>query len=113
MAHPLNAALTMNATHLPAAVMSGLGATLLIVATPSKRHECTAGWTAHYLIGATIAMMFVSVASASWLARPTLLPAVAFGVATVLVPFFTIQPAFGMEQRRRRHRIRPGLERKA
>lgn len=134
MAHPLNSSLTMNTTHLPAAVTIGLGATLLIdlwalllrrafgVAsldfcllgrwvlylmngkiahdkigtTPSKRHECAAGWTAHYLIGATFAVLFVSVASASWLARPTLLPAVAFGVTTVLVPFFTIQPAFGM-----------------
>jgi len=60
------------------------------------RHECGFGWTVHYLIGATFAIVFVILASPAWLARPTLLPALAFGVVTVLVPFFTIQPAFGL-----------------
>jgi hypothetical protein len=50
----------------------------------------------HYLIGATFAVLFLRVASANWLASPTLLPALAFGVTTVLVPFFTVQPAFGL-----------------
>jgi hypothetical protein len=60
-----------------------------------KPHECRVGWTTHYLIGVTLAVVFVSLVSAGWLARPTLLPALAFGVATVVMPFFTIQPAFG------------------
>jgi hypothetical protein len=42
------------------------------------------------------ALLFVLVVSDSWLARPTLLPALAFGIATVLVPFFTMQPSFGL-----------------
>jgi hypothetical protein len=67
-----------------------------IASTPSKPHECPVGWTAHYLIGATFGVLFVSLASSGWLARPTLFPALAFGVATVLVPFLTIQPAFGL-----------------
>ena len=67
-----------------------------IATTPGRPHECTVGWIAHYTIGATFALAFVSVASATWLARPTLLPALSFGIATVLVPFFTIQPAFGL-----------------
>ena len=67
-----------------------------IGATPSKRHECPVGWTVHYLIGTTLAVVFVLLASERWLARPTLFPALAFGIATVLVPFFTIQPAFGL-----------------
>jgi hypothetical protein len=66
-----------------------------ILTTPGKRHECPVGWTTHYLIGATFAVLFVTLVSVSWLERPTLLPALAFGVATVLVPFFTIQPALG------------------
>jgi hypothetical protein len=67
-----------------------------ITATPQKSHECTVGWITHYLIGVTFALLFVLLASGSWLARPTLLPALAFGIATTLVPFFTMQPSFGL-----------------
>jgi hypothetical protein len=67
-----------------------------IATASSQPHECKVGWLAHYTIGATFAVAFVSLTSSSWLARPTLLPALAFGVATVLVPFLTIQPAFGL-----------------
>jgi len=48
------------------------------------------------MIGVTFALLFVLLASSSWLARPTLLPALAFGIATTLVPFFTMQPSFGL-----------------
>jgi hypothetical protein len=67
-----------------------------IAATPQKSHECAVGWITHYMIGVTFALLFVRLASGSWLARPTLLPALAFGIATVLVPFFTMQPSFGL-----------------
>jgi hypothetical protein len=67
-----------------------------ITAAAPRRHECKVGWTAHYLIGVTFALLFVSTVSTQWLARPTLLPALGFGVATVLVPFLTMQPAFGL-----------------
>ena len=67
-----------------------------IATAASQPHECKVGWISHYTIGATFAVAFVSVAHPSWLARPTLLPALAFGVATVLVPFLTLQPAFGL-----------------
>ena len=67
-----------------------------IAATPQKAHECTIGWISHYSIGSAFALLFVLLASDNWLARPTLLPALAFGIATVLVPFFVMQPAFGL-----------------
>jgi hypothetical protein len=67
-----------------------------ITATPRKPHECTMGWITHYLIGTAFALLFVLLASGSWLAHPTLLPAVAFGIATTLVPLFTMQPSFGL-----------------
>ena len=67
-----------------------------IVAAPSKPHECKVGWTTHYFIGTGLALLFVFVASAEWLVRPTLLPALAFGVATVMLPYFTVQPALGL-----------------
>lgn len=123
----------MNARAILAAVLIGIGATLLIdlwalflrrvfgvrsldycllgrwvlhmpgtivhenigASTP-KRHECALGWSAHYLIGTAFALAFVLLMSDSWLARPTLLPALAFGAATVLVPFLTLQPSFGL-----------------
>jgi hypothetical protein len=67
-----------------------------IASAAPRRHECKVGWTAHYSIGAAFAVLFVWLTSIEWLARPTLLPALGFGVATVLVPFLTIQPAFGL-----------------
>jgi hypothetical protein len=67
-----------------------------IGAAPRKPHECAVGWTTHYLIGTALALGFVLLASGRWLERPTLLPALAFGIATTLVPFFTMQPAFGL-----------------
>ncbi len=67
-----------------------------IGAIPPKQHECAVGWTTHYLIGTTLALSFVLLVSGRWLERPTLLPALAFGIATVVVPFLTMQPAFGL-----------------
>ena len=67
-----------------------------IGAAARQPHECTVGWTTHYLIGTTFAFVFVLLASEGWLTRPTLLPALAFGIATVVVPFFTMQPSFGL-----------------
>jgi hypothetical protein len=64
--------------------------------TAAKRHECLAGWTAHYAIGVTFAFVFLQIVSAEWLANPTVVPALLFGAASVIVPFFTIQPAFGL-----------------
>ena len=67
-----------------------------IAASASKPHECMVGWAAHYSIGVAFGLTFVWIASPGWLASPTLLPALAFGVATVVVPFFTLQPALGL-----------------
>ena len=67
-----------------------------IVSTPQKSGECTAGWIAHYTIGITFAIAFVALAGSNWLQHPTLLPALVFGVVTVLAPFFIMQPLFGL-----------------
>lgn len=67
-----------------------------ISASPSRTHECRIGWTAHYSIGIAFGLLFVLLVSEAWIQRPTLLPALAFGVATVVVPFFTMQPSFGL-----------------
>jgi hypothetical protein len=67
-----------------------------IGSTPSKSAECTVGWIAHYLIGITFASAFVALVGNNWLQHPTLIPAIVFGVVTVLAPFFILQPALGL-----------------
>ena len=61
-----------------------------------KRFECTVGWIAHYVIGAVYALVLVTLVSGSLLAQPTLLPALLFGVGTVLAPFLVMHPSFGL-----------------
>lgn len=63
---------------------------------PRKQAECTVGWLAHYMIGITFAFVFVALVGRTWLRQPTLLPALIFGVVTVLAPFAIMQPAFGL-----------------
>jgi DUF2938 family protein len=67
-----------------------------INAAPPKSLECTVGRIAHYTIGAVLALVFVVLASGDWLERPTLLPALLYGVVTVVFPFFVLQPSFGL-----------------
>jgi len=67
-----------------------------IAAAPPKSFECPVGWVAHYSIGAMLALTFVALTSSAWLAQPTLLPALLWGVGTVLFPFLILQPAIGL-----------------
>ncbi|MGH8203535.1 MAG: DUF2938 domain-containing protein [Steroidobacteraceae bacterium] len=60
------------------------------------RAECAVGWIAHYAIGAVFALAFVALAPAGWLGRPTLFPALLFGLVTVQFPYLVMQPAFGL-----------------
>lgn len=67
-----------------------------ITAATQKPLECTVGWIAHYTIGVVFALVFVGFTSGDWLARPTVLPALLYGMGTVVVPFFIMQPSFGL-----------------
>jgi len=67
-----------------------------IAKTPAKSAECTIGWIAHYALGVVFALALVLVVSPAWLREPTLLPALIFGVVTVAIPFFIMQPSFGL-----------------
>jgi hypothetical protein len=67
-----------------------------ITAAPQKSFECTVGSIAHYTIGVVFALVFVVFASGDWLARPTVLPALLYGIGTVVFPFFIMQPSFGL-----------------
>src|SRR6266550_5566997 len=50
-----------------------------INAAPRKPFECAVGWIAHYSIGVVFALVFVLVFG-DWLARPTLLLALLYGI---------------------------------
>lgn len=67
-----------------------------IAAAPPMPLECTVGWIAHYTIGTVFAVVFVGLTAGNWLARPTVLPALLYGIATVIFPFFFLQPSLGL-----------------
>ncbi len=58
--------------------------------------ETLIGWAAHYGLGIAFALGLVLVAGSDWLQQPTLLPAVLAGLVTVTLPYFVMQPAFGL-----------------
>ena len=67
-----------------------------IAAASQKRAECSVGWIAHYVTGTVYAFILIAFVSTSWLVRPSLLPALLFGVGSVIVPFLVMQPLFGL-----------------
>lgn len=66
-----------------------------IAAARKKAGECALGWLVHYGIGATFGLMMAAAASPGWLADPMPLPALAFGLVTIALPFLVMQPALG------------------
>jgi hypothetical protein len=78
--------------HMPAGIFRHAS----IAAAPHKPSECAIGWIAHYLIGTVYAFVLVGFVTTSWLARPSALPAIVFGIVSVAVPFLVMQPSFGL-----------------
>lgn len=58
--------------------------------------EISLGWAAHYLTGIVFAAALIGLWGAEWLRHPTLLPALVIGIGSVVVPFFVMQPGFGV-----------------
>jgi len=67
-----------------------------IAAAPPRRFECAVGWFAHYTIGVVLALVFLALAPGDWPARPTVLPALLYGIGTVVFPLFVLQPSLGL-----------------
>ncbi len=67
-----------------------------LAAAPAKKAECALGWVGHYTIGVGFTAVFIAIPGSNWLQHPTLVPALLFGVATLIAPFFIMQPAFGL-----------------
>lgn len=57
--------------------------------------EAVMGWGAHYAIGIVFAALLMALSGTGWVQDPTPLPALAVGLATIVAPFFVMQPAFG------------------
>jgi hypothetical protein len=53
------------------------------------------GWIAHYAIGITWAALLLAVWGLDWARHPTPLPALIVGLATLVAPFFIMQPGMG------------------
>lgn len=66
-----------------------------IASAPPIRAERALGWLTHYAIGVAFAGLLLLALGHEWTRAPTLLPAVAVGIATVLAPLFVMQPALG------------------
>jgi len=67
-----------------------------IAAATPRRFECAVGWFAHYTIGIVLAIVLLALAPGDWLARPTVLPALLYGIGTVSFPLFVLQPSLGL-----------------
>jgi len=57
--------------------------------------EMALGWAAHYITGITFALLLAALAGTAWLRAPSLWPALGFGITTVALPLFVMQPAMG------------------
>lgn len=66
-----------------------------IAKAQSLPRERVLGWSAHYVIGIVFAALLLAINGVEWVRQPTLLPALALGVATVLAPFLIMQPGMG------------------
>jgi hypothetical protein len=66
-----------------------------IAAAAPVRGERALGWAAHYAIGVTFAVVLLAIVGLDWARTPTIWPALAIGIGTIVAPWFVMQPAMG------------------
>lgn len=66
-----------------------------IAKAPPVRGELLLGWLGHYATGVLFALLLVGFCGPVWLQTPSVAPALAVGVFTVLIPLLVMQPALG------------------
>lgn len=59
------------------------------------RGELLLGWAIHYGVGIAFAALLMLLCGTGWLRDPTWEAALVLGMATVVFPFFVMQPAMG------------------
>lgn len=57
--------------------------------------ERALGWIAHYAIGVTFAFVLLAIWGRPWASSPSIWPALAVGLGTIVAPWFVMQPAMG------------------
>ena len=67
-----------------------------ITETKPIKTELLIGWIAHYLIGVLFSIALIKLVGNHWLSEPEILPALAFGLASAVVPLFIMQPSMGL-----------------
>ena len=66
-----------------------------IAKAPPVPGEALLGWATHYVIGVLYAGLLLAIFGIGWAHSPTLLPALAIGIGTLVAPFFILQPGMG------------------
>jgi hypothetical protein len=66
-----------------------------IAKAPPITAEVPLGWATHYAVGIGFAAVLVALEGPDWTRQPTLLPALALGASTVVIPLLVMQPAMG------------------
>jgi hypothetical protein len=57
--------------------------------------ERSIGWLTHYIVGTLFSAILLIAVGAGWARQPTLLPALAAGLATIVFVWFVLMPSFG------------------
>lgn len=76
-------------------VLRGAWAHESIVKAAPIEHEVAVGWIVHYAIGIVFAAVLLMVFGLEWAHSPSIGPALAIGIGTVIAPLFVMQPAMG------------------
>lgn len=66
-----------------------------IAKAPAVKGELALGWAVHYAAGIAFAALLIVAKGSEWVHAPTLTPALLFGIGTVVLPLFVMQPAMG------------------
>jgi len=64
--------------------------------SPALFYERPLGWFAHYAIGVVFAAIVLWLLGASWRDENIFVPTMMIGIGSVVVPYFIMQPAFGL-----------------
>ena len=67
-----------------------------IAATPSIRGELAIGWGFHYVVGIAYAALYLAITRLVLASGPTLISALVFAMALLVVPWLVMQPALGL-----------------
>ena len=67
-----------------------------IAAAQPVRGERPLGWAAHYSIGIAFALLLLAIWGVDWARSPSVGPAMAVGLGTIVAPWFVMQPGMGL-----------------